>query len=884
MQYSKSEMDFSRAKLISAGDSALKKFCRPKEENFPSAMYIWPFGCVRFHFFRLFRTENGVKSAELAFLCDNLFDVWLNGRQLACDTRHLELTDVTGLLKTGENNLHIRGYQSGTDESFSAAITGGIRLCYEDGSSEEIVTDGSFKQVKLVDFWENDEPDGFETETEGRDVLDVNVMSMHPAAIRRSYYFMRRINIGGELKSAVMYSSALGCYEPYINGRRITDARFMPFCSNYQKEYQSFDILPFLKKGDNTVCMLTGNGTYNCRSWGMLYAQKPEITAIIRLEYQDGKTEYVFTDEEWRCTPSPLTDNDIQYGERYDARLEVPELFCGSADISEYEEVCARENTEHKMLLRQDYPHIICAREYTADRLKELPDGSYLFDVGQCIAGRARVTFRGLARGRKVRLRYCERLSRETGLPENGAYVNVYYPADCEKGGRSENFVRNMDVYIAKDSGRETYECRFAYTGFRYIYIEGLESRSEVEELCAFELHNGLEETGELVTENSAVSRIFNATKRAWLNNVFNGPTDCPTREKNYWNGDIQIFAHTACWLTDNSKLLARWTDNGIKMHAGPYAWEDETYMLPLTLYRFYGDKNILRCRYGEMLRLVEKRTEYEGMLLPEADTHEYCDWLSPTGVTPDKKFFCGCWYYNMLNEISGVAEILGDLDAAERLRERAERAKDEFNRRYLTDGGKNYSAGNQCGIVLPVAFGIAPEQLRQGLADTLAEYVRREDWHITTGFIGTRYIFEVLSEYGHADTAFRVISGKTFPSWLNMLDSGATAITESWRGENDSDKSISMSHFSLGSVTGWFFEYLGGIRIRKSEPGLKKVFIDPIIPHGLGDFTVKYRSVRGEISVSIKTEGGEPTLEYSVPEGVEVIEGENARLLRKKQ
>ena len=172
IQYNKSEMDFSNAKLISAGEESLKRFCRQKEENFPNAMYIWPFGCTRFHFFRLFTLCENIKSAEIAFLCDNLFDVWLNGVQIANDTKHLKLTDVTKYLKNGENNLHIRGYQSGSDESFSSAITGGIRIYYADGCVEEILTDGGFKQVKLVDFWENTEPENFETETVGRSWAD----------------------------------------------------------------------------------------------------------------------------------------------------------------------------------------------------------------------------------------------------------------------------------------------------------------------------------------------------------------------------------------------------------------------------------------------------------------------------------------------------------------------------------------------------------------------------------------------------------------------------------------------------------------------------------------------------------------------------------------
>lgn len=866
--------DFSNAEFISASSEARAVFNRPKEEHFPNASYIWPYGCERFHTYRLFQLQKPVKRVELAFLCDNLFDLWLNGIQLAEDVKHLKLMDVTPYVRCGENNLHIRGYQSGTDTSYSSAITGGVRIFYEDGSQNEIVTDHEFQQLFLVPFWETQEPEGFETMTEGSQGA-MNVMDMHPIARRRSFYFIRPFVLKEMPEAAHLYLTALGCYEPYLNGERIIDSFFMPFCQNYQKEYQEFDILSMLHPGKNTLGMISGNGSYNCVSWGSLTAKLPEIMAILELEYADGRTEYIYSDENWLCRPSPLIENDIQYGERYDARLEMADWCKETVDIAKFEPVCSRKNTEYTRLLAQNYPYIKKIKEYPLTSYRTLPDGAFLYDVGLCISGRCKATFCNLPEGKKVRIRYCERLT-EDGLPENGAYTTVHYQNDCAPGGRSEMFMRNMDVYFAAGREQETYECRFAYTGFRYIWIEGLESAEQISELTAFELHNDLEETGKICTENIALNQIFDAAKRAWLNNLYNGPTDCPTREKNFWNGDSQIFSHAACWLTDNSAFLSRWTDNGIKMHEGPYAWEDETYEIPFTLYQFYGDREILTRRYPEMLRLVQKRQEFEGMVLPEQDSHQYCDWLSPTGITPDKQFFGGCWYYHMLIRVADIAEILGDTAVCRELRERAFEAKEEFNRRHLVEAGRDYDARNQCGIVLPIAFGLAPEEHRQSLADTLAEYVRQADYHVTTGFIGTRYLLEVLSDYGYGELAYKIITNKTFPSWLDMLSTGATAITESWLGERDPDKSLSMSHFSLGSVIAWFFEYLGGIRINESEPGLSKLVLKPVMPKELGSFAVWYQSKYGMIKTEWHYEGEKAVFSYEVPEGITIQVGES--------
>lgn len=863
-QYTRCEWKVGEAKYISPASSVLESFSRPKEKSFPNAKFIWSVGCTRFHMFRLFTPQKRVERLEAAFLCDNLFDIWLNGKQIASDIRHLELCDLSSFVCEGENNLHIRAYQSESFDSFSSAFTGGLRIIYEDGAVEELLTDDSFKQVQLVTFWEHDEPEGFETAVKGRSVSKLNVNELHPIALRRSFYFVRRFELDELPVSAVMRTTALGCHEPYVNGKRADDSFFEPFCMNKCREYFEYDVLPLLKLGENTIGAILGNGSYNCRSWGSLYWNVPELLIELTLTYPDNTTETIVTDESWRCLPSPLIDNDIQYGERYDARLEVPDWSTNSLELSRTFEVTARECSE-KLLLKS-YPPIKNMREYPLHEYR-MVGGYPLYDLGICIAGRARAEFRGLKPGQQVRIRFCERFNKD-GKPENCAYGAVFYHQDTYEDGKSRGFMRNVDVYTAKGSETESYECRFAYTGFRYVWIEGA-SPEQIVSLTAFELRNDLRMTGSIETDNEAVNRIWKAAKRSWLNNISNGPTDCPTREKNYWNGDSELFVHAACFMTDNSDFLARWTDNGIKMHDGPYAWEDETYVIPYALYRFYGDVEILRARYPEMLKLINKRQEQPGMILPKNGiSHQYNDWLSPGGITPNTEFFGGCWYINMLKTVSEVAAILGDDEKAKELSERAAASIEEFNRRHLEKN--DYDAHCQCGIVLPIAFGIAPTEKRQALADRLSEYVKEADYHTTTGFIGARFLFEVLSDYGHSEDAYRILSNPTDPSWLGMLNSGATAITESWYGENESDRSVSMSHFSLGAIAGWFFEYLGGIRVNDSAPGLERIVLKPVMIPEIGHFAASYDTGHGVIKTEWSFINGKPEFTYSLPDGIE--------------
>ncbi len=56
----------------------------------------------------------------------------------------------------------LRAYQTASPDSFTSAITGGLRITYADGTTEDIVTDAPFDYVRYIDFWETEEPEGWE--------------------------------------------------------------------------------------------------------------------------------------------------------------------------------------------------------------------------------------------------------------------------------------------------------------------------------------------------------------------------------------------------------------------------------------------------------------------------------------------------------------------------------------------------------------------------------------------------------------------------------------------------------------------------------------------------------------------------------------------------
>ena len=143
-------------------------------------------------------------------------------------------------------------------------------------------------------------------------------------------------------------------------------------------------------------------------------------------------------------------------------------------------------------------------------------------------------------------------------------------------------------------------------------------------------MHNALKRTGYVESEYSLINTLYDMTMRTWYSNIVNGPMDCPTREKNFWTGDMHIFSATACYLSDCDDFLARWTHAGRKICTEVYGWGDEKYIIPWTLYQFYRDKGVLEQCYDGIVEYARARCATVQRGLP-VDTGGFSDWLAPS-------------------------------------------------------------------------------------------------------------------------------------------------------------------------------------------------------------------------------------------------------------
>jgi len=145
-------------------------------------------------------------------------------------------------------------------------------------------------------------------------------------------YFRKEYDLSKEIKSAKLYIIGLGLYELYINGRKIGDQVLAPAPTDYSKnvKYNTFDVTQTLQKGKNAIATVLGNGRYyTMRQSYKPYKIKtfgyPKMLLNIVVEYKDGTTEVLRTDNSWKMTADgPIRTNNEYDGEEYDARKKIP--------------------------------------------------------------------------------------------------------------------------------------------------------------------------------------------------------------------------------------------------------------------------------------------------------------------------------------------------------------------------------------------------------------------------------------------------------------------------------------------------------------------------------------------------------------------------------
>ncbi|HSE37727.1 MAG TPA: glycoside hydrolase family 78 protein [Blastocatellia bacterium] len=705
----------------------------------------------------------------------------------------------------------------------------------------------------------------------------------------------REFKLPSRARRAIVYASALGVYELHINGKRVGDQLLAPEFTDYHSrtQYQSYDVTTLLRPGANVIGAVLGDGWYAggiglarslIKKPRNIYGDHPRFIAQLELEFADGKSERVVTDESWRTSrEGPIVQSDILDGEAYDARREMPGWDSTGFDEKAWKTADAASNGRTTLVAQPNEP-IRVTREIKPVSVNEPKPGNYVFDLGQNMVGWCRLNARGEA-GTTVKLRHAEMLSDDGTI-----YTDNLRAA------------KQTDTYTFRSQGVETFEPHFTYHGFRYVEVTGLKSKPQIDAITGRVFNSAMTETGSFECSDPTLNKLWQNILWTQRGNMLSIPTDCPQRDERLgWMGDIQIFVGTGIFNMDMAAFYTKWmrdvrdaqADDGRfadfsphpfgkdRIFTGVPGWGDAGIVVPWRLWQHYGDKRLLAESLESGMRWVEFiRSNNPDLLWKNKRGNDYGDWLNSDtliyegfpnkGGQVPKEIFATMMFAYAADLVSRMAQVLGKNDEATKYKRLFEDIKAAFCKAYVAEDGR-IQGDTQAGYAIALHFDLLPEKLRPLAVKYMLEGIDRYKGHMSTGFHSTYRMMLELTASGHNDVAYGLINNRTFPSWGYSIENGATTIWERWdgyvKGRGFQNKGMnSFNHYAIGAVGEWMYRVILGINNDDAHPAYEHFVIRPYPGGGLKWARGSYDSIRGRIESSWSAADGRLRLNVRIP------------------
>ncbi len=694
--------------------------------------------------------------------------------------------------------------------------------------------------------------------------------------------FRKEFKTSKKVASATLFVTAQGLYEAYLNGKRVGDAYLTPGWTSYNNrlQYQQYDVTGLLANGNNALGIEAGSGWYRgfigFEGQHNYYGKEIGILAQLQIQYSDGSSERVTTDESWKCSTGSITSSEIYHGESIDRRKEQTGWSTAGFNDAAWVPVALKANNQVRLVATYNEP-IRKHETFPALKLIVTPKGEQVIDFGQNLVGWVQVKVTGQA-GDKVTLYHAEVLDKKGNF-----YTDNLRPA------------KQKNEYTLKGGGEEVFEPHFTFQGFRYVRVEGYPGKLNVDNFKAIALYSDMKKTGSFITSNGLINQLQHNIQWGQRGNFLDVPTDCPQRDERLgWTGDAQAFARTAAYNFDVHNFFSKWLKdvaldqvNGSVPFvvpnvlgpgaAGSAGWADAATIIPWTMYTAYGDKHVLEEQYESMKAWVGFMERNSTHYLWNKGFH-FGDWLfyrpfddnDGRSAVTDKYLIAQCFFAHSTELVVKTAQVLGKADDVVKYQTLLHNVKDAFVKEYVTANGRLVS-GTQTAFVLALHFDMLPEAMRAPTADRLVENIKSYGNHLTTGFLGTPYLCHVLSRFGYHDVAYALLMQESYPSWLYPVKMGATTIWERWDGiKPDSTFQTpgmnSFNHYAYGAIGDWMYRVVAGIDTQMDAPGYKGIVIKPVVGGGLTYASGEYQSIYGLISSSWKLNNGKVELTVSVP------------------
>ena len=689
-----------------------------------------------------------------------------------------------------------------------------------------------------------------------------------PAPMFRHWFSVR-----GDILRASLSFAALGVGKLFLNGMPVSHAVLTTPFGDYRKTvwYDTADVTALLHAGQNLAAAMLGNGFYNesiKTSWDFNTADwrdSPKLMFSLELVYPDG-TEYVTGSENWLTDidRSPVRWNELRAGERYDANFDTDWMTPDYDDSGWVHAVIADSPTG--IPRENPAPPIIEDTVYNPAAITKAGNGKFVFDFGQNMSGYPHITM-SLPAGTHLHLICAEEVDKNGDRVDNTL-------AGHYKDGETQFF----DVTFG-EKPLDWKPC-FSYSGFRYLIVSGFPEgyTPSDTDICAVFVHQGVRQTGHFSCSDKTLDTIWRYARLSTLSNLFNMPTDCPTREKLGWCNDAQASCEQMTQNYDMTGLWKKWLQDifdamkpdgdlpGIvPTPAWGYAWGSGPvstgilFEIPYRLFQYTGSDEALRAAYPYMCRHLDflRAKENNGLI-----EHGLTDWALPydekTPVPVPLGFTCTLLMIKFLRVAAMTAERMGFDPSAHREAEKY--YIDSFRRHFMLSDG-TLTITEQTSSAMTIALGVGDtEKLKPQFLKALHKY----DGHFHVGMLGMQYIFRACDICGFEEEAYRLLTAEGYPSYRHWFDGGATVLHEMW-----ADRESKNHHMYSYPVT-WFRETILGIRQDETLFTESRFRIEPCFLEKIDHAEGEYDTPAGKIAVSWRRGyGAEIRLSVTVPDRI---------------
>ena len=711
--------------------------------------------------------------------------------------------------------------------------------------------------------------------------------------------FKYQFTIDKKVIKAKLHSTAAGYYEIYINGARVDNRIMDPGQTDFNKRilYNTDMVHDLIAQNNNTITVHLGSGwydeniafsrwknpdgEYSNRANGSYTYGQPSFIAQLEINYADGSSQVISSNEEWLSHPSPVLKEGLFSGEFYDANQAPNTWNIGEWGKDNWQPVKILDTWPTAKLEPQRLPPIKAIKKMLPIHIYAPREGVWVYDFGQNFTGIPTLNLEELALepNQTIYLRYAE------WADEKGNISQL-------SGGGWATHLNAVDAYQAAGDNQSTWTPSFTWHGFRYIEVIGLHSKPSLNALNAHLTRSDVERVGHFNSSDKLINRIHDTALWTYESNLMSVPLDCPIREKAGWTGDAHAALVTGNYNFNMETFWPKYlgdfltSDNiaptvvpGKRTGAEKIDWAVAEVFIAWEHFLHHGNSQILANQYQSLLEYMAFGESQMTDFLIEKGYGDWCDPVIATGTprvggrgTPQwtsTTVTSTALFTQAANYMSQIANQLNKSSDSAKFRQLYDNLRQGFHTALYDPVTEHY--GSQTADAMALRFSITPVELRQKVADALHKDIT-EKWggHSSVGALGQTWLYLALSDHGYTDTAFNIFKATGYPGFSYLFDNlNGTTLWER-KGAFDPNKTKgpvrSLNHPFHSGYDGWFYQGLGGIRPMQDSVGFQEFMLKPVFPTALNSINVLYDSGYGQITSQWQRDNGNILWQVTIP------------------